>query len=283
MKKTLFLILLIAYSTANAQYSEYYTVNQNINANIKKDVNVSGNVNVNKNISTIDYGKLALANAENEKTRLENLKYEDQKQKRISLEIASDPTKAYEYGYQNTFEVKGKVAKQYGFRKFTMSYRIPHNSLFVSAGAGRFENVSVDGITTEIIFNAPSYNKEEIEFDVEKRAKMDSVRVGEINANIGPKGDSIYVHKKDVNRETVFGVKGYSGTLIWEDDYQYTITDNYMSYNENEGKGVAYSVKVRYYGDKDEVTFEQIEGRKYYLKRLIEKIISTGQVGEMKY
>ena len=283
MKKILLLILIIAYSTANAQYSGYYTINQNVNANINKNVNVSGNVNVNKNISTIDYGKLALANAENEKTRLENLKYADEKQKRISLEIASDPTKAYEYGHQNTFEVKGKIAKKYGFRKFKMSYRIPHNSLFVSAGAGRFENVSIDGITTEIIFNAPFYNKEKIELDIEKKAKMDSVKVGQINEKISPNGDAIYVHKKDVNRETVFGVKGYSGTLIWEDDYQYTITDNYMSHNKNEGNGIAYSVKVRYYGDKDEVTFEQIEGRKYYLKRLIEKIISTGQVGDMKY
>jgi hypothetical protein len=282
MKNLLLLILLIAYSTVNAQYSGYYTVNQNVNANINKNINVNGNVNVNKNISTIDYGKLALANAENEKTRLENLKYEDEKEKRISLEIASDPTKAFEYGYQNTFEVKGKVAKKYGFRKFKMSYKVPHKSLFVSAGAGRFENVSSDGITTEIIFNAPFYNKEKIEVDTENRMKMDSINVGELN-EMGKKGDSIFVHKKDINRETVFGVKGYSGTLIWEDDYQFTITDNYMSYNENEGNGVGYSVKVRYYGDKDEVTFEQIEGRKYYLKRLIEKIISTGRVGDMKY
>ena len=90
MKKLLFLTLLIVYSNVNAQYSGYYTVNQNVNANINENVNVSGNVNVNKNISTIDYGKLALANAENEKTRLENLKYADQQQKRISLEIASE-------------------------------------------------------------------------------------------------------------------------------------------------------------------------------------------------
>jgi hypothetical protein len=284
MKKILLLTLLISYSTVNAQYSGYYTVNQNINAKINQNVNVSGNVNVNKNISTIDYGKLALANAENEKTRLENLKYADQQQKQISLEIASDPTKAYDYGFQNTFEVKGNDAKPYGFKRFKMSYKIPHKSLFVSAGAGRFENVSVDGITTEIIFSAPIYNKEKVEFDDEKNAKMEDVKEGELNEKMGPNGeDAIFIHKKDTNRATVFGVKGFSGTLIWEDDYQYTITDNYNSFNKNEMNGVFYSVKVRYYGDKDDVTFEQIEGRKYYLKRLVEKVISTGQVWDMKY
>ncbi len=219
MKKFLLLALVIAFSTANAQYSRYYIINQKLNAS----VNVSGNVNVNSNISTIDYGKLALANAENEKTRLENLKYTDEKQKRISLEIASDPTKAFDYGYQNTFDVKGKDAKLYGFRNFKMSYRVPHHSLFVKAGDGRFENVSVDGVTTEIFFIAPFYNKENTELDVEKILKMDSVKIGELNEKIGPNGSTIFVHKKDINRATVFGSKGYSGTLIWEDDYQYQL------------------------------------------------------------
>ncbi len=284
MRKFLLLTLLIAYSTVNAQYSGYYTVNQNVNANINENINVSGNVNVNKNISTIDYGKLALANAQNEKTRLENLKYADNKQRQISLEIASNPTKAFDYGFQNTFEIKGKDAKPYGFRKFKMSYRIPHNSLFVSAGAGRFENVSSDDITTEILISAPSYNKDKVEVDVEKMGKMENVKVGELNENMGPNGkDAIFVHKKDLNRATVYGIKGFKSTLIWEDDYQYTITDNFTSYDPNKGNGVMYFVKVRTYGDKDEVTFEELEGRRYYLRKLIEKVVSTAQVGDMKY
>lgn len=253
MKKILLLTLLITFFKVNAQYSGYYTVNQNVNANVNKNVNVSGIVNVNKNISTIDYGKLALANAQNEKTRLENLKYADAKQKQISLEIASDPTKAYDYGFQNTFEVKGKVAKPYGFKKFKMSYRIPHNTLFVNAGSGRFENVSTNNITTEFIISAPLYNKKKDTVDVEKIAKMDSMIVGQLNKD-GKNGE-IFVHKKDINRATVYGVKGFKYSLIWEDDYQYTITDNFISYDPTKKNGVMYFVKVRTYGDKDEVTF----------------------------
>ncbi len=285
MRKFLFLILCTAFTNSHAQYSTYYNVdvNKNVNANINQNVNVSGSVYEHKTITTIDYGALQLANAQNEKNRLENLKYADEQQRRISLEIATDPVKAYDYGFQHTFTLEGKEAKKLGYKKLTMSYKVPHNSLFVPAGAGRYENVSIDGITTEIIFYAPSYNKDKKEIDVEKIAKMDSVKVASLNENIGFDGKAIYVHKKDVHRATIFGIKGFSGTLIWEDDYQYTITDNYTSLNKNVGNGIIFRVKVRYYGDKDKVTFEQLEGRKFYLQRLIEKAISTGTVSDVKY
>lgn len=283
MKKILLLILITGYSAANAQYSDYYTVNHSVKANINQNVNVTGSLDVDSTIRTIDYGALALANVENEKIRLEKRKYADRQQMQIALEIVSDPTKAFDYGVQNTFEVGGKAAKLRGFKKFKMSYKIPHNSLFVRAGAGRFENVSFDGITTEIIINGPHYNKEKENIDIEELAKLKDVKVGELNERLGPDNASIFVHKKDVNRATVCGVKGFLSTLIWEDDYQYVITDTYTSFDKNEGDGVVCSAKIRYYGDKDDVTFEQLEGRKYYLKRLVEKIISTAGVWEIKY
>lgn len=285
MKKILLPILIALFINVNAQYSTYYNVdiNQNVNANINKNVNVNGSIYEHKTITTIDYGALQLANAQNEKNRLENIKYADEQQRLISLEIASDPVKAYDYGFWNTFTVKGDDAKKSGFKRYTMSYKIPHKSLFVNAGAGRFENVSTDGITTEINFYRPSYNKDKREIDVEKIAKMDSLKVAALNDKRGPDGQAIYVHKKDVHRATIFGIKGYYGTIIWEDNYQYAITDNYSSFNKNEGNGVSVLVKVRYYGDKDKITFEQLEGRKYYLQRLVEKVISTGVVGEIKY
>ena len=281
MKNILITILIAVFSTAQAQYSTYYNVD--VNANINKNVNVTGNVYEHKTITTIDYGALQLANAQNEKNRLEGIKYADEQQRLISFEVASDPVKAYDYGFWNTFTVKGDDAKKYGFKKFTMSYKIPHNSLFVKAGAGRFENVSIDGITTEINFSAPIYNKDKKEIDVEKIAKMDSVKVAAINDKMGPDGQAIYIQKKEIHRATIFGIKGFNGTLIWEDNYQYTITDRYTSFNKNEGDGIFFGVKVRYYGDKDKVTFEQLEGRKFYLQRLIEKVISTGVVSELKY
>lgn len=273
-----------------AQYSNYYKVysqsNSNVNANINSNVNynVSGTVysHSTQTINTIDYGALQLANAQREANRLENIKYADEQQRLISLEVASNPIKAFDYGYQNTFNVKGKEAKQYGFKSFIMSYKIPHNSVFIQAGAGRFENVSSNGITTEIIFSAPFYNKEKIEVDVEKIAKMENTIVGQLNES-GPNGEEIFVHKKDISRANVFGVKGFKSTLIWEDDYQYTITDNFQSYDPSKKNGVMYFIKVRTYGSKNEVTFEELEGRRYYLRQLIEKIISTAGVYDMKY
>lgn len=286
MKKTLtsFAVTIICFITAQAQYSTYYNVdvNQNVKANINQNVSVSGSVYEHKTITTIDYGALQLANAQREANKLENIKYADEQQRRISLEVVSNPVKAFDYGYQNSFTVKGKDAKPMGFRNFTMSYRIPNNALFVLAGAGRFENVSSDGITTEIIFSPPFYNKEKIDIDVEKIAKNENTFVGQLN-KAGPNGEEIFVHKKDINRATVFGIKGFKYTLIWEDDYQYTITDNFQSFDPSKENGVGYFVKVRTYGNKNEVTFEGLEGRRYYLRQLIEKIISTAVVYDMKY
>jgi hypothetical protein len=279
MKKILIAVLIIAFTNVQAQYSTYYNVD--VNANINKNVNVSGRIHEHKTITTIDYGALQLANAQNEKNRLENIKYEDEQQRLISLEVATDPVKAYDYGSQNTFTVKGKDAKSFGFRSFTMSYRIPHNALFVQAGKGRFENVSSDGITTEIIFSAPEYNKKKDTIDVENIAKLDGIIGGQLY-NEGNNYE-YYVHKKDIRKATIFGIQGFKTTLIWEDNYQYNISDYFNSYNPFDGNGVLYSVIVRTYGDKDNATFEELEGRRYYLKQLIEKVISTATVYDMTY
>ena len=281
MKQIILLFGILSFVTTKAQYSNYYVVD--LNQNVNENVTVSGYVSVNKNITTIDYGQLAIANAQRERNQLENLKYADEREKNISLEIALDPTKAYDYGYQNTFTKKGDDAKISGFNKFTISYRIPHKCLFINAGAGRIENVSSEGITTEMLFYNPQYNKNNSVIDIEKDGKMENYKVGVINDSQIDQGKRIFVHKKVLNRATVYGVSGFKSTLIMEDDYQYTITDTYVSFNKSIGNGVKYFVKVRTYGDKNEVSFEQLEGRRYYLKLLIEKVISTAEASDLKF
>ena len=83
-------------------------------------------------------------------------------------------------------------------------------------------------------------------------------------------GSETYVASKIKACERV----GFKSTLIWEDKYEYGITDNYFSFNDTKGNGYTNLVKVRFYADKDNITFEQLEGRRYYFARLIEKIIS---------
>jgi len=281
MKQIILLFGILSFMSTKAQYSNYYSVD--LNQNIHENINVSGNLNVRKNITTIDYGQLAIANAQRERNRLENLKYMDEREKNISLEIASDIMKAFDYGYQSTITFSGKDAKSYGFKKFTFSCRVPHNSLFVNAGSGRFENVSSDGITTEIIIFLPLYNEKNAELYKEKLSSIDNIIVGELNKFTGTNGENVFVLKKDLNRATVFGFKGYKSTIILEDNFQYLITDSYFSLDESKGSGIRYDVQVRTFGDKDEVTFEQLEGRRYFFKRLIEKVISTGVAWDMKY
>ncbi len=317
-------------------WSNYY-IDANINQNINKNVNVRGYVN--QTIRTIDYGALANANAKREKTRLEKQIYDNDQDRIRTLDIANNPVKAFDYGQRTNLKINTSKLNDYkhtNFKKFTISYMVPHSSLFVFAGQGRLENVSEDGIITEIIFSPPWYNKynhkivshkeyqewknSEIEkekvkirmpkkrdyktsfeynralqqfnrdknknifpiLNMEDQAKMHDLKVGGLNVLDNITGDEIFVHKKDVNRATVYGVKGFKGTFISEDNYQYMITDNYNSW-DLKGNGIYYFVKVSTYGDKDEVTFEQLEGRRYYLKRLVERIISTASVTDIKY
>lgn len=88
-------------------------------------------------------------------------------------------------------------------------------------------------------------------------------------------GDSSYCHKKEVVKRLVYGKKGFRSTLIWEDDYEICITDNYSS----EAKNTRYSVKVRYKADKSSgLTFEDLEGRRFYLSKFIDKTVATKRV-----
>lgn len=90
----------------------------------------------------------------------------------------------------------------------------------------------------------------------------------------------IYVYKRSVVKTTVYGVEGYKMSMIWEDEYQYCITDNYQAFDYNVGNGILYTAKVRTYGSKEDTTFEKLEGRRFYFRPLIDKVISTAKIDE---
>jgi hypothetical protein len=270
------------------QYSNYY----NVNANINKNVNISGSVTTTTNINTIDYGQLALANAEREKNRLANLKYADEKQRLIAAEIASNPVKAFDYGITNTWKASvRRLAKGYGFNRFVFKHQIPHKSLFTKIEGYNYQNISGENIITEIEISTPflidglkekqkEENQEFIEFikpilsiGSEEFAKGKGFKEGEFSDDINS-----FVHKKDINRTKVYGKPGFLQTIIYEDDYEYVIKDNYYAVYD----GIIFMASVRYKGDKDEITFEDLEGRRYYLKRLCDQIISTSSFYDYK-
>lgn len=290
--KTIILLFLILVTTSSysQQYSTYYST-KDIKADV--NVNVSGEVYQYKTITTIDYGALQLANAQRERNRLEELKFTDDRQRRIAKEITEDVLKAYEYGTEQSSEQKRNEREERkkqeeitGFKNFTLSYVAPHTFLFSWIGGGKFQNISKDGITTELIIYSPTYKKIKMEGDMESLmdSMMAKITVGQETEEIDKYGKKhkIYFHKKELNRATVFGIKGYKLSAIWEDRFEYGITDAYKSLNQNIGNGYTMSAKVRYYGDKKEVTFEQLEGRRFYLNQLIQKIISTATVSNEK-
>jgi len=87
-----------------------------------------------------------------------------------------------------------------------------------------------------------------------------------------------FVHYKDINRAKIFTHDGYKSTLAYEDDYEIMLTDNYFATYD----GLIYWAQVKYSADKDESNFEELEGRRYYFRKLVDKIISTTNVYEIK-
>lgn len=336
-----------------AQYSNYYQVNSNVNVN----ANINKNVNVNGTVTTIDYGALANANAQRESNRLtqqriaiEQAQYRDAKERNDAImnanraiEIAEDPMKAHTYGFQYTSKLhhqdKGMGwLKNLGFLSYEEVMSIPHKSLLENVGQGRWENISIDGITTEIITYPSSYNYRNLPYLDDEQIKKYSARYLVLNEyylnHQKPKkrnykkdrdaynedlnrynevcdsldnygylktskniakyveyeeksmflsvdGDSVFVHKKDVAKRTVYGKRGYRSTVIWEDDYEIGITDNYLSDHYD---NISSSAKVRYKADKSSgLTFEDLEGRRFYLSKLIDKLIATRRITNAVY
>ncbi len=278
MKRTsLFLMLAFTGNMLMAQVDMYdITTHENVNVkkNINQNIHVGGAIYENKTVTTIDYGALAEANANMQRLQFERQQYEDEKQRRMALEMAANPLKAYDYGYNLTMIVEKKVAVICGFKRVSYTYRIPNKDFFYEAGDGILENISANGIKTEIIIYAPIYNI--YNQKIIEKPDISFIKEDTIN-NVGPSGEPVYVYKKALVKSMVFGCTGYKMTMIWEDDYQYCITDNYQShmYDVN---GISFFVKVRTYCSKEDADFEQLEGRRYYLRPLIEKIISTAKI-----
>ena len=272
------------------EYSNYYgtydvNANVNVNANINKNVNVTGNVT--KTVTTIDYGALANANATRERNRIESLKIANERDRDAMLAIANDPSKAFDYGKDNTWSATRKLAEGYGFKKFTWYHKVPHQSLFNSTGGYNYQNISDNYITTEIelygAYRVGTLKNETTKRNIKERfegiftnleeyAKEKKFPVGKVIEGVG------FIHKKDINKTKLFGINGFKSTIVYEDDYEIIIKDNYYTVQD----GILYWSGVRYKGDKDEITFEELEGRRYYFRTLADKIISTQIISDIK-
>lgn len=299
MRPIIIIMYILLYAPLTAQYSNYYSniyigkpktsqskidVNANINHNVNANLNISGTIVEQKHITTIDYGALELANAQREKNRLQQQIYADEREREIANVVAQNPLNAYVYGYPFKYCMKdlkkldnnaAKKWKETGIKDFCINFVIPNNKLFSNVGPWKFQNVSDDGVIVDIEFTLPSFFKGTY-------YNLDSVWNNEY-ITIGDESQGIFYHNKDKKPSDVFGSKGLKSTLIFEDKNEYFINDVFVSYNYNYGLFFNNFVSVTYHGDKSEVTFEQLEGRRYYFRNLIQKLIATGFVDKIKY
>lgn len=285
MKRISFILILASTSCMlRAQVNMYdITTHEdvNVNKNINQNIHVGGAIYENKTITTIDYGALAAANAEMQRLQFERQQYADEKQRRLALEMAANPIKAYDYGYEKvgTKKYRGKEIEESGMKCYTLSYIVPHRDFFYMSRDGTMENISSDGsIRSEISINTP-IPVTNPDFDLESVARYSYNRI-QIGINDSTSTRPYYVYKKNISVTNCFSNAGYKITFIYEDEFQYCITDIYQSYNQREK--VVTAAIYRTYCSKDDSNFEKLEGRRYYLKPLAEKVISTGMVYDVK-
>ena len=295
--KKLLLLLLIVPMISFGQYSNYYgTVDVNANITVDKNVNINKNVNVRQTVTSIDYGALAQANAASERNRIESLKIANAREREAMIAIAENPMKAFDYGTDNSWVMDKDNSEGRGFRKGAVWYhKIPHKSLFTITRGFDYRNTSEDGIIVELELGNVGFifgTKEVWELSKVERNKyyndrkpylgntekwvkneIKDLKVGELSV------DGIFTHKTDVNKAKVYGEDGFVSTWVYEDDYEYVIKDNFRLILSN---GFMVEAGVRYRGDKDEITFELLEGRRAYLKRLCNHIIATANLTPSK-
>lgn len=172
-----------------------------------------------------------------------------------------------------------------------ISFKISNTSLFTSTKFGQFINESEEEVVTEIEIYAPRYPFGETSFcKLSKKEKKKGYKrwlpfIGKsekwvksemkkfVIGEVDEKGN--FYHKTDINKAKVWGNEGFTGTFFYENDYEYVIKDSFFYIST---KGVVYNTGVRYRGDKDEVTFEMLQGRRSYLKKLGTLIIATARL-----
>jgi len=293
MKTFILIPALLLCFCSYAQYSNYYNVNAKLNATINQ--NVSGTINENKTITTIDYGSLAIANAQREKNAIEFQRIQDDRARQIAFSIAEDPLKAFEYGSLASISTKDKkmfpskdILKTYqdasGFKHFKIDYQLPNSILFSALDPLHFQNTGKDGVKTDVYIQVPANQKANKGIDIEEFFSSSDTLVGREFEDPDDNGKirKVFYHKNMLARATVSSFSGYRNTIIWEDKFEYCITDNYAVLLADKDNNFIFSVKVRYRGDKNEVNFEKLEGRRFYLRPLIEKIVATAQLSDLQ-
>ena len=138
--------------------------------------------------------------------------------KSISMEIALDPTKAFEYGEENELYWKKKSARERGFKKFEVMIVEPHKSFLreinTNYSGWEYQNISSKNITSTIYVSEPQYpigwsrdRKQEapillaellefLEEGPEEYAKYKGYEEGKLH-------EEVFLHKKDINRAVI--------------------------------------------------------------------------------
>ncbi len=299
MKTKLILTLIIVINLSHISFSQnsnYYKV----------DINTESKVEIDKTVKTFDYGSMALAEAQKEKTKLESKIYYDNNQKLQAIEIASDPLKAFDYGIDVKWDSRNsnffggrQTAKKFGFNFFTVYHKRPNEALFVKLGNDNYSyiNENLNGVTTLINLNCVSsvlttdsitqlknkVKKEMIEKWKPFFGDTEKYLLNKYNYNLGINNknskDEFILYKKELKKSIVWGYDGFVCTLIYESKYEKIIREEFVAITID---GLKANSTVTYKGNKDDISFEELESRRAYLGGLTKKLISSAGISNYK-
>ena len=288
--------LLIAISAMGQSYSSFYGAhNVNSNVTIKQNINVSGKVKTESTIHTIDYGALAQANALQEANRLKRKQYNDQRAKQIGIDIANNPIIAYKYGRPALHQTLRSWAINRGIRpKYGVFFIAPNAAIFDRLEYNQFRNVSSSGVTAEFSIELPYKYLSMITNpkvkEIWSEEQLENFKLRENNPrevalpSWMEKGSDYtwgYLHDIELYTANIYGSDGFRGTIKYEDEFNIYIEDTYVAALKS-GLYGSGKIIVSYKGDKRSSTFEELEGRRYYLKPLIEKTIANAEYPRTK-
>lgn len=270
-------IFMIGCAFGQEDYADFYGINDRSGYYIPLEKDAQGReIPRSAHISTISWDSLYIANLRMEK---ELLAGRDSLPSELRARMVTHPEIRFESDYYLYEEYEGEEAQEFGFRKFTLEYLAPEEEFF--SGKGRsFRNISPDGVLTEIDIFLPVRDSEWTESDLMEYVERAEYYPGQVYMS---EEEYMFVHRREVLEGAWFYQQtGYRTTLRWEDFGKVAISDYYAAQNEIDGEPTLYFVDVTFSGDKQNLSFEQLEGRRYYLRAFINELISSLQISGVK-
>lgn len=268
MKKIYNSLMLLFFIFSSAQKINYY----NLDASIKSDIKVK--TTVEKYTTIIDYGKIAQANVDYEKNRLERDKYNYKIAEDISNKVAIYPDLAIDYGITYYWKPKN----MFGVKKATVQFIYPN--LFFNQTNAEYIHNGPKGITTRLNFFIGHPKGKDLPPSLIGASSDDVAKYQLQEGGTYYDGEiplSVIAVEKDFG--SISSISGFKYSAAMEGDAQIMIIDQIAA---SVIDGIRILVVVKYTGSKRNVSYIDLKQQQEYMRPLIDKFCSKIKILDYK-